>query len=505
MPAYPHRQAQSGAVLLIMLVIMVVGIAAVLVSSLNSSGIKNARQNNSAAVLVQAKEALIGRAVSDMNRPGTLPCPDALTDIVGTNIPGDGIADLLAGNECPSYIGRLPWKTLGISDLRDGTGAPLWYALSRNFRDDNSNMINSETNGTLTVSGNQTVNNVAAIVFAPGAPLCAQSRGANAALNQYLEAMTTVAATNAVIANASNDCANSPYNDQHLAITATQLIQPVEMRIGREAKACLDNYAAINGGKYPWASDSTDISFSYSKSNTLFGRLPKHQTPDNRVRDMLSSIKNFQVAVTNCANGVGSQSTLESLGSTLKNDANDVKYNQPTTPAIPTTVTNPAANAGDKAKDADVTCSDIQSDPTGNDIQTNLNNAISALNSLDSTFPWPASCTLFSPTNGYWSNWKNQVFYQVDDKYKPSGVLGTPSITMNSVGNYRAIVVVARSPISGQVRNPLIAPPIGYLEGGNAHTSSTPNTDFIANRSIDAGFSNVNDLVLCLDGQNKCK
>lgn len=506
MPAYPHRQAQSGAVLLIMLVIMVLGIAAVLVSSLNSSGIKNARQNTSMAALMQAKETLIGRAASDPNRPGSLPCPDALTNNPGTNIPGDGIADLLVGNACPSYIGRLPWKTLGVTDLRDGSGAPLWYALSANFRDDNSNPINSETLGTLTISGNQTVNNIAAIIFAPGAPLCTQSRVANAALNQYLEAMPNVTATNAAISNTSNDCANTPYNDQHLAITAAQLIHSVEMRIGREVKACLDSYAAspTNGTKYPWAAEPTDISFPYSKSNRLFGRPPKHLMPDGRVRDMINSINQFQTAVTNCANNTGNQATLVSLGATLKSDANDVKNNQPTTPVIPTSVTSPAANAGDKAKDADVTCSDIRSNPTGNEIQTNLNSAISALDSLNSTFPWPASCTLFSPANGYWSSWKNQVFYQVDDNYRPGGALGTPSITINGVGSYRAIVVVARSPISGQVRNPLTAP-TGYLDLGNAHTSSTPNIDFIANRPTEAGFSAINDLVICLDGQQTCK
>lgn len=504
MPAYPHRHAQSGAVLLIMLIIMVVGIAAVLVSSLNSSGIKNARQNNSMAALMQAKEALIGRAASDTNRPGSLPCPDALTNNPGTNIPNDGIADFLVGSECPSYVGRLPWKTLGLPDLRDGSGAPIWFALSRNFRDDNSNPINSETLGTLTISGNQTINNVAAIIFTPGAPLCTQSRTENAALNQYLEAMPNVTATNATISNASNDCANTPYNDQHLTITATQLIQPIEMRIGREVKACLDSYAAANGDKYPWASDSTNLSFSYSKSNTLFGKVPKHQAPDSRVLDMLNSINALQVAVTNCANGVGNQLTLESRGSTLKNDAKDVRDNQPTTPPIPTTVTSPARNAGDKAKQRDVTCSDIEDDPTGNSIQTNLSAAIVALDSLDSTFPWHVSCTLFSSANGYWPQWQNQVFYQVDDRYKPGGASGTPSITINGVGNNRAVVVVARSTLNGQTRNPSTAP-TGYLESDNVHTSNNPNSNFIFNRPGDAGFSNVNDLVLCLDGRNKCK
>src|SRR4051794_10591897 len=52
-----------------------------------------------------ARQALIGRAVADANRPGSLPCPDG---------DDDGSADLFVGSSCPSYIGRLPWRTLGV-------------------------------------------------------------------------------------------------------------------------------------------------------------------------------------------------------------------------------------------------------------------------------------------------------------------------------------------------------------------------------------------------------
>src|SRR5665811_1174045 len=137
------RCRQRGAALLIMLVILVVGIAAVLVSSLSTTALNNARQNTTSNALAQAKDALIGRAAADNNMPGSLPCPD-------TN--NDGSAELLSGNNCPSYIGRLPWKTLGLPDLRDGSGERLWYALSPAFRDDTSAQpLNSNTKGTLLV------------------------------------------------------------------------------------------------------------------------------------------------------------------------------------------------------------------------------------------------------------------------------------------------------------------------------------------------------------------
>src|SRR3989338_8627952 len=117
----PHSCSsnQCGAALLVMLIIMIIGGMAYLVSSLNSSTLNVARGKVTADALKQAKEALIGRAVTDTTSPGSLPCPDA---------DGDGSADLFSGNNCPYYIGRLPWKTLGLSDLRDGSGEELWYA-----------------------------------------------------------------------------------------------------------------------------------------------------------------------------------------------------------------------------------------------------------------------------------------------------------------------------------------------------------------------------------------
>ncbi|MHB1237361.1 MAG: hypothetical protein ACYCY7_07345, partial [Gallionella sp.] len=67
---------QHGGVLLVMLVILVIGAAALLVSALNSSSLKIARDKTTADALAQAKDALIAYAASDPNRPGELPCPD---------------------------------------------------------------------------------------------------------------------------------------------------------------------------------------------------------------------------------------------------------------------------------------------------------------------------------------------------------------------------------------------------------------------------------------------
>ncbi|TAN83711.1 MAG: hypothetical protein EPN14_02990, partial [Gallionella sp.] len=241
------REKQRGTALMLMLVIMVIGIAAVLVGSLSASALKSARQEITAAALAQAKEALVGRAVQDINHPGSLPCPD--TD-------DDGSAELMSGNDCPSYTGRLPWRTLKLPDLRDGDGERLWYVLSANFRDGNSALtINSDTQGQLSIAGNVSLGNIAAIVFAPGAPLAAQVRGTADAntLSNYLEG-DNANGDNVHAAHMASDI----FNDSLLGIGADQIFQIVEKRIAREAKACLDNYAAASGGKYPWAAPVTD-------------------------------------------------------------------------------------------------------------------------------------------------------------------------------------------------------------------------------------------------------
>ena len=270
-----------------MLVILVVGIAAVLVSSLTSSTVKTARQEKTAAALAQAKEALIGISATYTDYPGSLPCPD-------TN--DDGTSDAGGSSECPSYIGRLPWKTLGLPDLRDAAGERLWYTLSRNVRRYNSVLpLNSETTGTLNITGAYTANNLMAIVFAPGANIGTQSRSNSRTAfctttgNTRIESLC---ATNYLEGSNANPSPGSspnqgyqnantgiPFNDQLISISQDQLFPTVEMRIAREAKSCLDNYATFSANKYPWAVPVSDTTSYASTYNTFFGRLSA--TPSN--------------------------------------------------------------------------------------------------------------------------------------------------------------------------------------------------------------------------------
>ncbi|MBI4196060.1 MAG: hypothetical protein HY526_13395 [Betaproteobacteria bacterium] len=277
--AEPRRRqsVQRGQVLLAMLAILGIAAGALIYATVSPASLTIENEKKTAAALAQAKDALIGRAAADQNRPGSLPCPDLVTNIPGTNIPNDGIADLLVGNECPSYIGRLPWRTLGLPDLRDSSGERLWYALSRTFRDDDSAQpINSDTAGELTVnSGSATLSGVIAVVLAPGGAAGSQARDAanQNTVAHYLEGGNEIAGTTTFTAGAVSGSAN----DRLLAVTSDALFPVVEMRVAREVRAFLAAYFDING-YYPFANSYSDNSYGCTPLLTS-GRIPQPGVP----------------------------------------------------------------------------------------------------------------------------------------------------------------------------------------------------------------------------------
>ena len=258
---------QDGAVFIVMLVILIMGAAAVLIGSLSSRAIQNRRDEVTAKALAQAKDALIGRAVSDNTMPGRLPCPED-TSLIGT--PNEGQA--LGSCTLPA-IGRLPWKSLGLGDLRDANGDKLWYVLSAGFR---NSPLNSDTPAQLTVDS--VPNKAVAIIFSVGPPINGQSRPIPTSstppnITQYLE-LSNNTGGNAFVSSGPSDT----FNDRLLLITHDELFRVVEKRIAGEVKNCLNEYASISAGLYPWASPWNVLTYA-DTSGTLYGRIP--DTPFN--------------------------------------------------------------------------------------------------------------------------------------------------------------------------------------------------------------------------------
>lgn len=130
--AFPTRQ--HGAVLLLAAIAVLAAMAAFLAMTLSAQGMSARRDRISERSLAAAREALIAYAASrPINAsvgPGYLPCPD---------LDNDGWAESTCGSQSgdsgqSQRLGRLPWKSLGVADLRDGSGERLWYAVSSKYK-----------------------------------------------------------------------------------------------------------------------------------------------------------------------------------------------------------------------------------------------------------------------------------------------------------------------------------------------------------------------------------
>lgn len=378
---------------MMLLTVLVLGSLTTLVISLNvSSGVKE-QEMKTAKALAQAKEALIAHAVSvflptafsamTTARPGDLPCPASDNSGIAAVSCGDA-----AGTTGQSLrLGRLPWMTLGLSDLRDGHGEQLWYAVSNNFKEnvrtvctnpEQSGCLNSDSRGTITVrqSSGLIVNNgsnpdvfvpsgVVAVVIAPGGPLqregasSIQDRSAAGASDpiNYLDAGNGEDNADFIDSSATDGFINGPVldvneniivNDRLIRITYQDLLPKLEERVAGEALKCMKDYALANYGRYPWAADIEDSGgggggYSDDEDNR-FGRIPD----------------------------------------------------------TPFTETDTSSNG--------------------------------KMNTL-----WPASCNILSASD-WWLNWKPQVFYGLADAYKPANSVIPPPANACATGG--ACIVV---------------------------------------------------------------
>lgn len=242
MPSSPARNPsahgrQDGYVYLLMLALLIVGSLYGLLRHLDPKALQAEQPGTTARALTTARDALLGYAATYREfHPdegyGHLPCPD--TD-------GDGVAD---GNCSSTTLGLLPYRTLGLPDLRDASGACLWYAVAARFKNNpKSDPLNWDAQGELVITDASGANivaapddsngGVAAIVFAPGASLAGQDSGkldsgfpCRAAPTQpelYLES------TAAPFKNGA-DSSGSSVNDQLLWLSSADVFARIRAR-----------------------------------------------------------------------------------------------------------------------------------------------------------------------------------------------------------------------------------------------------------------------------------
>ncbi len=364
--------------------LIVVGIAAILVNSLTSTAAKNARQQNTAAALAQAKAALIGYAITygdthtQPQVPGYLPCPD--TD--GSN--GEGVSVLSCGAQDVSVIGRLPWSTLDLSTSRDGDGECLWYAVSGTYKyNPKTGLMNWDTNGQFqvyTANGALLASQVVAVIFAPGAPISGQGQnrspdgsapicGGNYTVANYLDTGTvnSVNFNNADITSGNfiQGTSGGNINDQMVFITRQDIWNAVQKRsdfqstnpninpliqMTKQVALCLANYGNNN---YPWDNYSLPRPAPISLGTNLL----TDYYPNNNYND--STNTNFYAG------------------------------------RVPYVVNNSKAASSN-----------------------NISSPYYLLQSDGANCPNPANWAAIYP---WWNNWKDHLFYAIGSAFKPTG------------------------------------------------------------------------------------
>ena len=300
---------QSGIALIALLVLLIMAGAYAFYRSAASGTGRTQQEAKMVTTLARAKEALIARAVTDANRPGSLPCPDLITNSGGlSNIPGDGKADMFTLTQCPSYVGWLPWVTLDLPELLDDSGTRLWYALSPELRDDDSAQpINSDRALALRLDG---AADIAAVIIAPRAAIGSQARPSNNPAD-YLDGENGNGDDRIYISGPQGPA----FNDMVVAITRQELMAAVEKRVANEVKACLEQHAAsmVNTEHtYPWPAPLSNSTFR-GTAGSLFGQLPATQPsagPESLLKQTTSAVTNAKSALASASTATDQMAAL---------------------------------------------------------------------------------------------------------------------------------------------------------------------------------------------------
>lgn len=244
---------QRGTATLLALLVMLVAASTLLAHQLGFQTDDTTMRTQHA--LAMAREALIAYAAMEDNSPGALPCPDQ---------DNDGFAQNGSTHPCTApYIGRLPWRTLGLGKVVDGSGECLWYAITPGFRNTIQTTqrgegrrqiaLNPRTGGEIALysSPGSIATHEIAVVFAPGAALDGQQRetandeachsGSVSAFleGQFLDGYTAHPASDLVAFERPSD---ARFNDRIATISSTALF-------ARTAQRVLAEITAANGSE----------------------------------------------------------------------------------------------------------------------------------------------------------------------------------------------------------------------------------------------------------------
>jgi len=232
-------RAQSGVAFLLFITVMVLTGTLLVVGKLPLNQEQYERQTSNYKHLQTAQDALLGYALSQAT-PGVLPCPD---------VNGDGDGDNVSGG-CSQLKGWLPFRTLGLDDLRDTTGAKLWYVIDPEYTV-GAVPFNSSSVSLLSQNGQS----LAFAVLAANAALTNQVRTTTFSdASNYLEGVNSD--TDPFTVAYRRD---SEHNDQLLAYSSAEFWALIENSVVIPAASAALNQYFTDCGAYPWAANFSEM------------------------------------------------------------------------------------------------------------------------------------------------------------------------------------------------------------------------------------------------------
>jgi len=489
-PVLPRKQ--QGLILLTLAIIIILGVVSYLVSEQSVNAIRLHRQQLTQRALYQAKQALLGYAMtrSDVIQPSTkpgrygyLPCP--------ANSNGDGKS---MGGGCGSdrrnYLGWFPWRSLDMPPLKDGNGNCLLYVVSSSYKFGAlTELLNEDTFGMLQIvdengniiQGATAKNRPVAIVFSAGTALNGQIRHDDPTTecgndpNNFTAYLDSYEVSPGVIINNGEVTAGPDQvdqfvrfisqgetgegNDQMLAITREDIWPPIMKR------SEFDDGNTADTNKMRRLTESLAHCLAiYANDNTTH-RLPFPAAPDLNGGDY-----RFNNSYADTMPGSG----VSYLGHYPFTTANADSI-------IPGTVANSVLF--DKVFNSSGSCSNITLTSPGGGAIADLADSPAQERQL-------------------WNNWKDHIFYAVSKDYAASNLLSVSGcgncIKVNGI-KYAAAVIYSGQKLAGQIRQaPLANIDIGVVTDTKKIMSNyiemlNPSTNGMGD------FTRTgNDIVFCL-------
>ena len=484
------RSLQRGATLIVMATVLVLGFAWFTVGALGRNAVTTAeREAKTAAALQAAKKTLLGHvahyaALTNFEFPGRMPCPESLSAYGNPLSEGEapGVCD-----NAVAHIGRLPWKTLGIDQLRDADGEPLWYALSPNFHPVPPSPpappplpLNFGTPAALPFDGS----NVVAVIIAPGRAL--QSNACNA-VNQQVSRYVTPLQPNRFFecGNATgaytNPGSNSGSNDRVLAITKAEWIAAiagaVAERVQRQVAPALIDWRANEGNTnwgqlfLPYAS-----SFSDPASNSLCGSYNVREGLMPLARAATSGCTEWTGgSVTQLAGVLGSTSCAQAAGgyecrfvnlSVVAPLSARIRARAPSVGGSFRARINAGSISGYQAQGGVLSNFSLTLDTSDGDADLSFNLSFPLLSAgqlIIVTIPNLPDAALLSAPGMRWfvaNDWARHTYYAISHgvKLEPTGLTCNPPsyddcLELNGVARQRFIVALMGLPLATQSRS----------------------------------------------------